>query len=101
MSTTLFIALLIAFSAITSLCTEGCKKILDDIKVHYASNVVAFIIACIVGVCGTGVYYILNSIEFNVVNIVYMVLMGIATSVGAMIGYDKVIQTIGQLKNKL
>lgn len=98
MSTTLFIALLIAFSAITSLCTEGCKKILDDIKVPYASNVVAFIIACIVGVCGTGVYYILNSIEFNVVNIVYMVLMGIATSVGAMIGYDKVIQTIGQLK---
>ncbi len=98
MSTTLFTALLIAFSVITSLCTEGCKKILDDIKVHYASNVVAFIIACIVGVCGTGAYYILNSMEFNVVNIVYMVLMGIATSVGAMIGYDKVIQTIGQLK---
>lgn len=101
MSTTLFIALLIVFSAITSLCTEGCKKILDEIKVSYASNVVAFIIACIVGVCGTGVYYILNSIEFNVANIVYMALMGVATSVGAMVGYDKVIQTIGQLKNKI
>lgn len=101
MSITLFIALLVAFSAITSLCTEGCKKILDGIKVSYASNVVAFIIACVVGVCGTCIYYILNSIEFNIANIIYMVLMGIATSVGAMVGYDKVVQTIEQLKNKI
>lgn len=98
MTTTLFVALLIFFSAITGLCVECCKKILDGLNVTYASNLVAFIIACIVGVFGTGVYYIANSIEFNVVNIVYMALMGIATSVGSMVGYDKVIQTIRQLK---
>ena len=98
MDITLFIALFTLFSAITSICTEGCKKILDDIKVNYSSNLVVFIIACVVGVCGTSIYYVLNSIEFSIINIVYMLLMGITTSVGAMVGYDKVVQTIGQLK---
>ena len=86
------------FSTVTSLCTECCKKILDEAKISYASNVVVFIIACVVGVCGTGVYYLLNSIEFNTINIVYMILMGVATSISAMVGYDKVIQTIEQLR---
>lgn len=100
MNVTLFIALLTIFSTITSLSTECCKKILDELKISYSSNIVVFVIACIVGVCGTGAYYIFNSIEFNTINIVCMILMGVATSVGAMIGYDKVIQTIGQLKNQ-
>lgn len=100
MNITLFIALLTMFSAITGIATEGCKKILDESSMSYSSNILAFIVACVVGIGGTGVYYVLNSIEFNVVNIICMVLMGMATSVGAMVGYDKVIQTIAQLKNK-
>ena len=102
MDVTLFIALLTAFSAITSLCTEGFKKLLDGIGIYYSSNVLAFLVACIVGAGGTGVYYILNSIEFTMANIVFMVLMvlmGLATSMTAMVGYDKVVQTITQIKN--
>lgn len=98
MNVTLFIALLTMFSAITGVITEGCKKLLNDIEMSYSSNILAFIVACFVGVGGTGVYYILNSIEFNIINVVCMILMGLATSIGAMVGYDKVIQTIGQLK---
>ncbi len=98
MNVTLFITLLTVFSTITSVITEGCKKILDDTTISYSSNVLAFIVACIVGVSGTGVYYVLNSIDFNLANIVCMMLMGVATSIGAMVGYDKVVQTIGQLK---
>ena len=98
MNITLFVSLLTIFSAVTSLCTECCKKILDEIKVPYASNVLAFVIACIVGVGGTFVYYVLESIEFNIVNITCMILMGFSTSIGAMVGYDKVVQTIQQLK---
>lgn len=98
MNITLFVTLLAFFSAITGLCTEGCKKILDEIKVPYASNVLAFIIACVVGVGGTAAYYIISSIEFNTVNIVFMILMGFACSLCAMVSYDKVVQTIGQLK---
>lgn len=96
-----FIMLLLFFSTVTSVCTECCKKVLDSLKVSYVSNIVVLIIACVVGVCGTSVYYVLNSIEFNAFNIIYMLLMGVASSVGAMVGYDKVIQTIEQLKNKI
>lgn len=98
MNITLFITLLTMFSAITGVITEGCKKLLDGTKISYSSNILAFIVACIVGGGGTGVYYILSSIEFNLINIVCIVLMGLATSIGAMVGYDKVIQTIAQLK---
>lgn len=98
MNIALFIALLVAFSAITSLLTEACKKLLDDTTIIYSSNVLVVIIACIVGILGTGVYYTLCGIDFTIANIVCMPLMGLATSVGSMIGYDKVIQTIKQLK---
>lgn len=98
MNVTLFVALLTMFSTLTGVITEGCKKLLNDTKISYSSNILAFTVACFVGVGGTGVYYILNSIEFNLINIVCMMLMGLATSIGAMVGYDKVIQTITQLK---
>ena len=100
MNVTMFITLLTVFSTITSLCTEGFKKLLDSIKVSYASNILVFVVACIVGIGGTSIYYVLDSIEFNTVNIIRMVLMGFATSIGAMVGYDKVIQAIQQIRIK-
>ena len=100
MTTSLFVTLLTIFSAVTSLCTEACKKMLDETKVQYASNVLVFIIACIVGVVGTAIAYVLCSIDFNAINMVCMFLMGVATSIGATIGYDKVMQTIAQIKIK-
>lgn len=101
MTITVFNTLLIIFSTITGFITEGFKKLLDGEKVSYSSNILAFIIACLVGISGTGVYYVFSSIEFNATNIVCMGLMGLATSIGAMIGYDKVIQTVEQIKNKI
>lgn len=100
MNVTLFIALLTMFSTITGVVTEGCKKLLNGTTINYSSNILAFVVACIVGVGGTAIYYVLNSMDFNTTNIVCMVLMGFATSIGAMIGYDKVVQTIVQLKGK-
>lgn len=98
MNIALFIALLVAFSTVTSLLTEAFKKLLNDTTIKYSSNVLVVIIACIVGIFGTGVYYTLCGIEFTLANIVCMPLMGLATSVGSMVGYDKVIQTIKQIK---
>ena len=96
MTVTTFITLLTAFSTITSLCTQGVKKILDEKKIAYASNVLVAIIACIVGIGGTAVYYVLNSVQFDIANTTCMILMGLATSLGATVGYDKVVQTIKQ-----
>ena len=98
MNIALFIALLVAFSTITSLLTEAFKKLLDDTAIKYSSNILVVIIACVVGICGTGVYYTLSGIDFTLTNIVCMPLMGLTTAVGSMVGYDKVIQTIKQLK---
>lgn len=94
-----FITLLTVFSALTSVCTEGVKKLLDNIEVKYSANVLAFVIACIIGVCGTGIYFTFAGIAFTLNNIICMILMGIASSIGAMIGYDKVIQAIKQISN--
>lgn len=101
MNITLFVTLLTIFSTVTAFCTQVCKKVLDEAKVTYASNILAFIVACVVGIGGTAVYYVLYSIEFNAINVVCMVLMGLATAIGAMVGYDKVIQAIEQLRNKI
>lgn len=98
MNIALFIALLVTFSTVTSLLTEACKKLLDNTNITYCSNILAVIIACIVGIFGTGIYYILFGINFDLANIVCMPLMGLATAVGSMVGYDKVIQTIKQIK---
>lgn len=100
MNIALFVTLVTVFSAVTSLITECIKGLLNERQFSYSSNIVAFIIASVVGIGGTGVYYALNSIPFTGANIVCMILMGLAVSVGATVGYDKVIQTINQFKNK-
>lgn len=99
MNIALFITLITVFSAITSLFTECAKKLLNERHLSYSSNIITFVIACVVGIGGTGIYYTLNGIPFTGSNIVCMLLMGLAVSVGATVGYDKVIQTIAQFKS--
>lgn len=97
MTVTIFIGLVTAFSVITSLCTEAFKKVLTDAGVHYSANVVASTVAAVIGVLGTCAYYVLFSIQFTAANIVCIFLLSLATAVGSMVGYDKVIQTISQI----
>lgn len=97
MTVSLFIMLLTLFSAITGICTEGLKNLFAEHKTKVSPNMIAFIVAIIVGVFGTAIYYILCAIPFSVNNVICMFLMGVASSMGAMVGYDKIIQTIKQL----
>jgi predicted MFS family arabinose efflux permease len=93
----LFMTLLSAFSVITGLTTNATKKVLDDKKVKYSSNVLAVSEAIIIGSIGTGTYYQLTCIPFTTNNIIYMILMGLSSGVVAMVGYDKFKQTIEQI----
>lgn len=97
MNVTVFLLLLTAFATITALLTKAVKKFLDSLNIKYASNIVVLIVALIVGCGGTAVYYVNYQVPFNALNSVYLALMGIANWVGAMVGYDKVKQTIAQL----
>lgn len=100
MTLALFLELLIGFAVITSLFTQAVKTLLDGAKKTYSSNVVTLITGLIVGVVGTAIMYQLTGISFTINNIICIFLMGIADSLGAMVGYDKVIQAIKQIGSK-
>ena len=99
MNISTFLMLLFAFSVISGLFTESVKKLMND-KANLSYNLVALCIALIVGSVGTAVYYQLSDIPFNVDNIIYMILLGLASGLCSMLGYDKVKQSIIQITNK-
>lgn len=97
MTPQLFLILLAGFSALSSLVMEGIKKsFLSSKNVSY--NVIALIIALIIGISGTFIYYQLNNILIDTNNILYAILMGLASGLVSMVGYDKVKQTLDELK---
>lgn len=100
MTTTTFLMLLSAFSVISSLVTEGIKKLAQD-KAHLSYNIVTLIVALIVGTCGCGIYYQLNNILFTLNNVICMILMGFASGLVSMTGFDKVKQAIEQLRKEV
>lgn len=99
MNITMFLILLSGFSVISGLVTEGIKTLVTD-KINLSYNIIALITALIIGGGGTAVYYQLNTIPFTTNNIIYMVLMGLASGLTSMVGFDKVQQTIEQFINK-
>ena len=98
MTFTLFMTLLVILAVVVSLFTEAVKSILDKAGGKYSSNVVVLIVALIVGAGGTALVYIFLGIAFTVPNIICIVLMALAVWVGSMVGYDKVLQLVEQLK---
>ena len=94
MTIELFLFLFTIGSLISSLLTEAIKKTQTDMS----SNIIAFIDAIMVGCGGTCSAYAIMGIPFTAVNIICVVLMTFCVWVGSMVGYDKVMQTIAQLK---
>ena len=92
------LALVTAFSIITSVVTQFAKMVLDTMKVRYASNIVVLVVAAIIGAGGTLLYYENYQIPLNALTSVYLAIMCIVNCMGAMLGYDKIKQMIEQLK---
>ena len=99
MNSVSFLILLSAFSVLSGLVTEGIKKIASD-KANLSYNIVALIVALVIGGIGCGIYYQLNAIPFNTNNVIYMILMGLASGLVSMVGFDKVKQAIEQIAAK-
>ena len=93
-----FLMLLAAFSILTSLFVEAVKMLLDSLKVGYASNILVLCLAALVGGIGTAFFYIWNSYAWTPTNIICIFLMICANWLVAMLGYDKVMQSITQMK---
>ena len=96
MTTATFLMLLSAFSVLSGLVTEGIKKLISD-KANMSYNVIALVVALVIGGAGSAVYYQLNAIPFDVNNVIYMILMGLASGLWSMVGYDKLKQCIEQI----
>lgn len=96
MDISMFLMLLFAFSTITTLFTEGVKKLVND-KANLSYNLVALFSSLIIGSAGTAIYYQLNNMPFDTNNVIYMILLGLASGLCSMNGYDKVKQTILQI----
>ncbi|MCM1185239.1 MAG: hypothetical protein NC251_12630 [Lachnoclostridium sp.] len=98
MNITIFFILLSAFSVISGLVTEGIKNLAAD-KANMPYNLIALITAILVGGGGTAVYYQLNAIPFTTNNVICAVMMGLASGLCSMVGFDKVKQAISQISN--
>lgn len=96
MTVTSFLILLSAFSVISGLVTEAIKKLAND-KANLSYNIIALVVALIVGSVGCCIYYQLNTIAFTINNIIYLILMGFASGLCSMIGFDKIKQAIEQI----
>ena len=99
MTTTTFLMLLSSFSVLSGLVTEGIKKLISD-KTNMSYNIIALVVALVIGGAGSAVYYQLNAIPFNLDNIIYLVLMGLASGLCSMVGFDKIKQAVEQIVGK-
>ncbi len=94
MTIELFLFLFTVGSSASSLLTQAMKKAFKNLS----SNMLAFVSAMIVGIGGTMAAYILMNINIDAKCLVCVPLMTLCIWVGSMISYDKILQTIAQLR---
>ena len=92
-----FLTLLLVISTLTSLVVEALKKFIGEDK-KYSSNllagIVAIVLSVVIGIC----YCIFFKIAFSSQIIIYIIALVLLSWLCSMLGYDKVIQSITQLK---
>lgn len=90
---------LLIVSVITNLTVEGIKKLLDETKVKYSSNVLAAILSVLIACAVSVIYLIMTDTVFTMkigVEIVVLMYLGFLIST---VGYDKVIQMLKQIQS--
>lgn len=73
---------------------------MENTQRNYSANVLALINGVVVGCGGTAIAYLFLNIPWSRNNIICLVLMSICVWMGSMIGYDKIIQLIVQVKEE-
>lgn len=95
-----FLLGLLIVSALTGLVTEAIKKIIAERNATYPANILAGLVSLVLSaVVGTG-YILLSGIGFTTQVIVYLIALLFMSWLCAMVGYDKVMQTISQFKSQ-
>ena len=89
---------LIAVSLLTNLTVEGLKKLMDERGMTYSSNLLAAITSVIIAAAIFGGYMIMNDIAFTIKIAVQIVILMYLAFLSSTVGYDKIIQTLKQIK---
>lgn len=97
MTITTFILLITVCSAASGILTEAIKTWFKNAGKNYSANLIALINAIVIGCGGTAFTYVLMNINFNLSNILCLILMSVIVWIGSMIGYDKIIQLATQI----
>lgn len=98
MELNVFLILLLAVSLLTGLVTEGIKKPMDEAGRVYRSNLIAGAVAIILSVAIDAAYVIITETALNDKLAVYLIALVLLSWLSSMLGYDKVKQTILQIK---
>ena len=94
-----FLTGLLVTSTLTGLATEAVKKILTEYNKQYQANTLAGIVALVLSLgVGTG-YIAVTSVALTAQVVIMLIALVFMSWLCAMVGYDKVIQTITQIKN--
>ena len=91
---------LLLVSTVVGLMTEAIKKVLTEHNKVYRANTLAGIVALVLA-SATGIAYVIfTGAAFTAPVIVEIIAFVIASWLCAMLGYDKVIQTVCQFKKE-
>ena len=94
----IFLMLLLVVSVLTSLFVEGIKKLLDERGKTYYSNMIAGITSVALSVFVGVAYIVLIQATLNIQMAVYLIALILLSWLCAMVGYDKVMQAITQIR---
>ena len=96
MTFNIFIGLLLVISLLTGLFTQGIKIWLTEKGKTYQPNALAGYVAIALSILVGAAYMIITNARINAQFAVYMIALVLLSWLCAMVGYDKVIQTITQ-----
>ncbi|MEG1716216.1 MAG: aminopeptidase [Lachnospiraceae bacterium] len=98
MTLEVFLLGLLIVSTLTGIVTEAIKKWLEEREKKYHANALAGYCAVGLSVAVGAAYIILTGSAVNAQMAVYLIALVFLSWLSAMVGYDKVIQAISQLK---
>ena len=97
MNSGFLLSALAVIAVLTSLTVEGIKKILDEKKVKYSSNVLAVIVSFVLTVAGSALYIIFYGIAVSPQVLVTIISLAYLSFLSATTGFDKVKQLLKQI----
>lgn len=98
MNVDMFLFLMLVVSVLTGLFVEAIKKVLDSVGMKCNANLISGVVATVLAVCIDTGYIIMTDAAMNSKMAVMLIALVLLSWLCAMVGYDKVMQAVTQLK---